>query len=146
MPDSCLCEQVVIADPISVQLLPEDSPNTELDLTDVFTSPEDIDLEYEVITDNPELVKPVIAEDKLILDLVPDENGVAEVTVAAISPETGAMMEDTFSVVVDPVDDPLEVFQPIEDIDFTAAATEISLDLLGDTVVVGLIKSVDVLS
>ena len=66
-----------------------------------ITVAQEPELTYSVINNsNPDLVNPLITNDKLVLDYAPGQLGTAEITIQATD-LTGDVIEDTFSVTVE---------------------------------------------
>ena len=102
-----------VKSPIDNVLVDEDAPKKEITLSNHF---EDIDsdLTYKVINNNSSLLSHSINGNTLTLDFLKDQNGEAKIKVQATG--DGKSVADTFIVNVDPVDDPLFVDKPIENL------------------------------
>ncbi|MBS9771824.1 MAG: pre-peptidase C-terminal domain-containing protein, partial [Trichodesmium erythraeum GBRTRLIN201] len=100
--------------PIDNVNVDEDAPKKEITLSNHF---EDIDsdLTYKVINNNNgSLLSPSINGNTLTLEFSKDQNGEAKIKVQATG--DGKSVTDTFTVNVDPVDDPLFVDKPRENL------------------------------
>ncbi|QTA84808.1 Immunoglobulin domain-containing protein [Desulfonema magnum] len=110
----------------------EDAPDNIIVLSDVFT---DIDSDVSAIVKtlisntNSDLVSAEIAGDTLTLTYQPDQHGEAVITVSGES--DGKTAEDTFTVTVNPVDDPPVVAAEISDAEVTEGEPATVTDLAG---------------
>ncbi|MCP4344246.1 MAG: hypothetical protein GY795_01810, partial [Desulfobacterales bacterium] len=119
------------ANPIADVTADEDAADTGINLGTVFT---DIDNDDGAITkavqsnSNPGLVSATVSGNTLTLDYQENQNGTASVTVRGTSGDKTA--DDTFTVTVNPVDDPPFTASPLGDIttDEDSADTVIELD------------------
>lgn len=108
----------------------EDASPTQIGLGDVFSDPDDPDGEIVPTVSsngNPELVTANIEGGVLTLSYEPDQHGSSEIIVRGTS--NGSWVEDAFTVVVEPVDDPPYVADsiPNQTVDENAPDTEIEL-------------------
>ncbi|RLB99901.1 MAG: hypothetical protein DRI57_32965, partial [Deltaproteobacteria bacterium] len=108
----------------------EDAPPVTVNLDGVFTDVDNDDtaiVKTVLSDDNPSLVSATVAGDTLTLEFQENQNGTAMITVQASS--GGRVTEDTFTVTVNPVDDPLTVISGIQDVaaDEDAAPAAINL-------------------
>ena len=109
----------------------EDSDNTIIDLTSVFTDPDNDDLNINKLiikNTNGALVKAAIDNNTLILSYVSDAYGTSSITVRGTS--QGKSIDDTFTVTVTPVDDPPMIQSPLNDIVVDENALDTSISLL----------------
>ena len=100
-------EPVELLTPIEDVTADEDDDDTVLDLAATFTDPADagpLTLTVQTNTDET-LVTATIVGQTLTLDYLPNANGTADITVRAATPG-GVFAEDTFTVTVNPADDP----------------------------------------
>ncbi|MBE9092339.1 hypothetical protein IQ232_22300, partial [Microcystis aeruginosa LEGE 11464] len=106
-----------VLNPITDVNVDEDSANTVIDLTNVFT---DIDNDIALIVksvfvnDNPGLVTATIVDNQLTLDYQDNQSGIANITIRGTS--NGKTVDDTFVVNVGAVDNPPTVLNPITDV------------------------------
>ncbi len=94
----------------------EDAAPVTVNLDGVFTDVDNDDtaiVKTVLSDDNPSLVAATVAGDTLTLEFQENQNGTATITVQASS--EGRITEDTFTVTVNPVDDPLTVVSGIPD-------------------------------
>lgn len=109
-----LNEAPIVANPIADLEAGEDSAINPINLLEVFEDPEDADLTYTVTNNtNEALVTPAIAQGELSLTLAENENGTAEITVQA-EDTGGATVTDSFTLTVNPVNDPPEITSPTD--------------------------------
>jgi Ca2+-binding RTX toxin-like protein len=110
----------IIDDPPTVQneipsvTVNEDADNTIIDLSNVFTDKDnDVALIVKSVSgnDNPTLVIATIVNNELTLDYQPNQYGTANITIRGTS--GGQFIEDTFTVTVDPINDPPVLNQEI---------------------------------
>ena len=109
----------------------EDSDKTIIDLTSVFTDPDNDDQNINkliVKNTNDALVIAAIDNNNLILSYVPDAFGAATLTVRGTS--QGKSIDDSFTVTVTPVDDPPMIQSPLNDILVDENAFDTSIGLL----------------
>jgi len=110
-------DRPTIANPIDDITADEDSDPGVIDLSLVFA---DVDNDDSNIVktvhenSNPDLVTAIIYDDTLSLVYQPDQSGAAEITIRGES--NGKTIDDTFTVIVNPVDDPPTVANPIDNI------------------------------
>ena len=120
-----------VANPLMDATFAEDGPDQTLDLALVF---DDVDmgdtLTYSVTgNSNPELFDAVsIAGTRLTLELAPDGNGDAFITIRATDSEGGSV-EDTFQVIVAPINDIPIVAMPIDDVNVDEDGSDFTIDL-----------------
>ncbi|MCA2813573.1 MAG: hypothetical protein IM477_13910, partial [Microcystis sp. M090S1] len=106
-----------VLNPITDVNVDEDSANTVIDLTNVFT---DIDNDIALIVktvfvnSNPGLVTATIVDNQLTLDYQDNQSGIANITIRGTS--NGKTVDDTFVVNVGAVDNPPTVLNPITDV------------------------------
>ena len=106
----------VVSNPIADVVVDEDSENTVIDLTDLFS---DVDNENSEIAltlagnSNESLVTASIEANQITLDYLPDRFGTSEITVRGES--NSKTIEDTFTVNVNSVNDPPIVENPLTD-------------------------------
>ena len=95
----------IVNNPISDITVPEDSPNTIIDVTNVFTDVDNVDsgiLKF-VSNSNPEIIGTNLSGNILTINYLANQNGVVRVNVIGIS--GGKNVVDTFFISVTPVDD-----------------------------------------
>lgn len=108
----------------------EDANNTTIDLSNVFTDidNDDLSITQAIQTNsNPTLVGANLTGNTLVLDYQPDQNGVAEITIAATS--NGKTITDTFQITVTPEDDGPRIQTPIQDIAVDEDASNTTINL-----------------
>ncbi|MBT3199031.1 MAG: hypothetical protein HN350_03855, partial [Phycisphaerales bacterium] len=110
----------------------EDASDTVLDITSVFGDSDAGDTLTLSITgnSNADMVQASLSADALRLSYAADRNGDADITVRATDP-TGAWVETTFQVTVQPTDDSPMVATPIADLAVSEDAADTVLDLSG---------------
>ncbi|KPA15383.1 peptidase-like protein, partial [Candidatus Magnetomorum sp. HK-1] len=109
----------------------EDSDNTIIDLTTVFTDPDSNDQNIDkllVSNTNDTFVKATIDNNTLTLSYVPDAFGTSTITVRGTS--QGKSIDDSFTVTITPVDDPPMIQSPLNDIVVDENAFNTSIGLL----------------
>ncbi|MDB9444753.1 CARDB domain-containing protein [Anabaena sp. CS-542/02] len=110
-------EPPTVLNPISDITVDEDADNTIIDLSNVFT---DVDNDVELIVksvlvnDNTNLVTATIVENQLTLTYQPNQFGTANITIGGTS--NGKLVDDTFTVTVNSVNDTPTLVNPIDDI------------------------------
>ena len=122
-----------VAAPIEDMELPQDSPETEIDLGAVFTDVDDDDelIEYLVYENtNEDLITTNISGKALKLNVAPGETGYADITIRAKS--NGETVRDTFRViVVESADESPTVASPIADVTVDQGTLGRDIDLSG---------------
>ncbi|KPA15467.1 peptidase-like protein, partial [Candidatus Magnetomorum sp. HK-1] len=116
----------VIAKAINDITVDEDASEMIINLHNVFTDIDNDDSHIQTIVadnSNISLVVASISDNELSLIFLPNQNGLAEITLMAIS--NGLSVTDTFMVTVNPVDDPPVVANAIADV-----ANDISAEIL----------------
>ncbi|KPA17105.1 hypothetical protein MHK_002677, partial [Candidatus Magnetomorum sp. HK-1] len=116
--------------PINDILVLEDSDNTIIDLSTVFTDPDNDNQNIEKIlvsNTNNVLVNPTIENNTLTLSYLPNAFGTSMITVRGIS--QGKYVDDTFTVIVMPVDDSPMIQSAMNDIIVDVNALETSIGL-----------------
>jgi hypothetical protein len=109
-----------VAIPLSDLTVNEDAPDSTIDLTDTFTDidNDDGDIAKTVLSNsNPALVNTTLDGNDLILGFLEDQNGNAEIVIEATSNEK--TVTDTFSVTVNPVNDPPNEFNRLSPDDYS---------------------------
>ena len=119
-----------VANPIDDVTVTEDALDTVLNLSNVF---DDVDigdtLELTVTGNtNSGLLRTNLVGTNLTLLYVADQNGTAEITVRATD-NTAGLVEDTFTVTVDPVNDAPTVLNPIADVNVDEDDSDTVVDL-----------------
>ena len=118
----------IVVNPIADVTVLEDAENQTIDLSNVF---EDIDSDNIKLTiannSNSELVTLSLEGNDLILDFLDNQFGIADVTIRAAA--DGQSVDDTFTVTVNPVDDPPVVANPIADLTVKENAENQTIDL-----------------
>ena len=120
----------VVANPITDVSVLEDADNTEIDLTNVF---DDVDNDPALIVktvqanDNSTMVTATISDNTLTLDYLPDQNGVAHITIRGTS--NGKTVDDQFVVSVSALNDPPTVANAIADVSVDEDAADLMIDL-----------------
>jgi len=116
--------------PINDVVVNEDELETIIDLSSVFT---DKDNDIESITKtignntNESLVSATINDNSLILSYSANNSGSSTITIEALS--NGKSINDTFTVTVNPIDDPPYVISKIEDLSLIEDASEMIIPL-----------------
>ncbi|QTA87956.1 choice-of-anchor Q domain-containing protein [Desulfonema magnum] len=109
----------------------EDDPYIAIELTHVFTDPDNDPVTKSVVSNsNPDLLTAIISEDNndiLILDLLENQSGEAEIVIRGTSNLKYA--EDTFTITVSLVSDPPTVANPIEDVEADEDGPNTIIDL-----------------
>ena len=112
----------------------EDDQNTVIDLSNLFTDINDDDDDDNAIfktvsqNSNESLVTAIINDNNLILDYLPNQSGIAEITIQGESDDDDTA-EDTFTVTVNPVDDPPIVNNSLDDVTVDEDANNTVIDL-----------------
>ena len=119
----------VVENPIADVQASEDDSNTTLSIANVFNDVDDDNssIVKTAISSNSTLVVTKITGDVLTLDYQLDNFGSATVTVTGNS--NGQSVDHNFTVIVEPVDDPPILANPIADINVTEDAGDLSLEL-----------------
>ncbi len=88
------------------QTVNEDSPQLVFDLFQSFSDKEDPDssLKFTVNNSSPDLIKTTITGQYLYVDLLPNQNGVASITIICTDSK-GAFVEDNITITINPVND-----------------------------------------
>ncbi|MDM8521783.1 Ig-like domain-containing protein [Desulfococcaceae bacterium HSG8] len=108
----------------------EDAAPTTVNLSSVFTDPDDPVIEKSVLSNsNPALVSATLEGDTLTLEYQEDQNGTAEIVIQAAS--GGQTAEDTLTVTVNPVDDAPVVAAPLPDMTASEADPDTTVNLDG---------------
>lgn len=81
----------------------EDAEDEEINLSEFFSDVEDANLDYDLVN-APDFVDGDIEGDILTLDYLNNQSGSGDITVSATDSE-GALVENTFPVIVNPVED-----------------------------------------
>ncbi|AFY78424.1 hypothetical protein Ple7327_3198 [Pleurocapsa sp. PCC 7327] len=121
---------LAVANPIADVAVDEDAANTVIDLSNVFSdgSRPSATIEKTIFANsNSDLVAATIADNNLVLDYQPDRFGTAEITIRGTS--NGSIVDDTFIVTVNPVDDAPIVANPIADVSANQDAPNTNIDL-----------------
>ncbi|KPA13296.1 peptidase, partial [Candidatus Magnetomorum sp. HK-1] len=114
----------IIVNPLDDITVNENPPETSIDLSTVFTDPDNNDQDIVktlINNDNESLLSGKITGNQLILSYGPDTSGTATINIRATS--GGKMVDDSFVVTVKPVDDP-----PVDDLPVIHAITDIVVD------------------
>jgi PKD repeat protein len=120
----------MIANPIKDITVVEGADSTFIDLTSVFTDPDDDDLNIEKqiqSNTNEQLVSAMIDGNQLTLTYEQNNSGSAMITVRGTS--KGQWVDNSFNIVVQPVDSPPEIANAIEDISLDEDAAPIVVSL-----------------
>ncbi|MCA2719587.1 choice-of-anchor U domain-containing protein, partial [Microcystis sp. M169S2] len=117
-----------VINPITDVNVNEDSANTVIDLTNVFSDVDgDVIVKSVLTNDNTGLVTATIVNNQLTLDYQDNKFGTANITIRGTS--NGKTVEDTFLVTVNPVDDAPTVLNPITDVNVNEDAANTVIDL-----------------
>ncbi|MCP4351007.1 MAG: polysaccharide deacetylase, partial [Desulfobacterales bacterium] len=123
-------DALTVANPAADVTVDEDSPDTGINLGTVFT---DIDNDDSAIVktvlsnSNPGLMSASLRGNILTLDYLENQNGTASVTVQGTS--DGKTADDTFTVTVNPVDDPPFTASPLVDVITDEDSADTVIDL-----------------
>ncbi len=123
-------DPLIVANPIADVTVNEDAKKTTIDLSKVFSDPDDEDsaiIKTVFTNSNPSLVSASINSDILTLVYQPNQNGTSDITIQGTS--NGKTADDTFFVTVNPVDDPPTVANPIADVTVDEDAASKVIDL-----------------
>ncbi|KPA11344.1 peptidase-like protein, partial [Candidatus Magnetomorum sp. HK-1] len=124
-------DKPVIANALLDITADEDAPDQIIDLTNVFTDKDNDsgDIQLSIIENtNTNLVKSTITMNQLVLNYQSNENGSSEITIRGTS--NGLHVDDTFAVIVTPVDDPPIVANAISDVALDIQAESLTIDLI----------------
>ncbi len=94
-------EPPTVANPVADVIVDEDAPNTVLDISNLFTDPDNEDgdiIKTVSLNTNGERVAATIDGNTLTLDYQDNQNGIAEITLQGMS--NGQTVTDTFTVTV----------------------------------------------
>jgi PKD repeat protein len=119
-----------VMNPINDVSLNEDSQDHIISLANVFTDVDNDDnsITISVVSNtNMSVVNVSISDNNLVLNLLENQSGVAAITIMASS--NGQTVMDIFTVTVTAEDDPLQVVEPIEDVEVQEDALDITIDL-----------------
>ena len=120
-----------VLNPIADVTVDEDADNTVIDLTNVFTDTDnDPTLIVKTVQNNSNetLVTATITNgNTLTLDYQSDQSGTANITIRATSGSQS--VDDVFLVTVNPVNDPLTLANPIDDVSVAEDAANTIIDL-----------------
>jgi hypothetical protein len=111
--------------------LNEDAPETSIDISSVFTDPDNDDqaiIKTLISNDNESLLTATLTDNELILYYLPDAYGTATIVVRATS--GGKIVDDAFVVTVNPVDDPPVIANAVLDISTDEDASDQIIDLI----------------
>jgi uncharacterized repeat protein (TIGR02543 family) len=119
----------VVANALGDVTATEDDPDSSIDLSNVFN---DVDNDNASIvkvasSDNPAVVTGSVSGDLLTLDYQADQHGIAVITVVGIS--NAQDVNDTFTVIVSPVDDGPVLANELFDLSVNEDAADTSIDL-----------------
>ncbi|KPA10588.1 hypothetical protein MHK_009206, partial [Candidatus Magnetomorum sp. HK-1] len=120
----------IIANPLDDITVNEDAPETSIDISSVFTDPDNDDqaiIKTLISNDNESLLTATLTDNELILSYLPDAYGTATIVVRATS--GGKIVDDSFVVTVNPVDDPPIIANEIIDISTDEDASDQIIDL-----------------
>ena len=118
-----------VAQTIDDVTVDEDSDPTLVSLASVFTDPDGDDVTLTAQSSDPSLVDTTIETTTLRLTYGADKNGTAEITVTATDVPGGLSVSTTFTVKVNPVDDPPA---DVPDTATTDEDTPVTIDVLGN--------------
>ena len=118
-----------VAQTIDDVTVDEDSDPTLVSLASVFTDPDGDDVTLTAQSSDPSLVDTTIETTTLRLTYGADKNGTAEITVTATDVPGGLSVSTTFTVKVNPVDDPPA---GVPDTATTDGDTPVTIDVLGN--------------
>ncbi|MBF0452946.1 MAG: tandem-95 repeat protein, partial [Candidatus Magnetomorum sp.] len=121
-----------VANPIADFIIDEDSSDTSIDLSPVFTDPDNDDLSIVktfISNSNESLVSVLINDNQLILSYAANMSGESTVVIRATS--RGKTIDDTFTIIVVPIDDPPVIQNPIDSMTSTEDAADQSIPLTG---------------
>ncbi|KPA15387.1 hypothetical protein MHK_004397 [Candidatus Magnetomorum sp. HK-1] len=116
--------------PIDDIVVFEDAPSTIIDLTTVFTDANDDDLSIVksiAYNTNESIVSTTITNNQLTLSYHPDTSGTATIVIRGTSQDQS--VEETFTVIVTPVDDPPVIANAISDVALDIQAESLTIDL-----------------
>jgi PKD repeat protein len=119
-----------IAMPINDMTVFEDASSTTINLTPVFTDPDDDDqaiIKSIAYNDNPALVQGIISGNQLILSYGTNESGSATLIVRATS--KGKTVDNVFTVTVVAVDDPPTIATALTDLTVDEDAADQTIEL-----------------
>ena len=120
-----------LASPIDTLLFDEDAADETIQLAGLFNDPDNVDSNISKVLlshSNPSLLSAHITDNELVLQFHDNQHGEASLVVQGLS--NGKSIEETISITVNPVNDPLILAHAIQNIivDEDAAITEIVLD------------------
>ena len=113
----------VVQNPVDAITTIEDHENDQIDLTSLFSDPDNDDSIIQLIlTQNtrPDLISANLTDKTLTLQYLPDQHGNGEITIRGIS--NGLFTEYTLLITIEPVDDSPVVANPLYDIAMNATA------------------------
>ncbi len=117
-----------VANPIDDLTVDEDVENQTIDLSNVFEDIDSENIQLEVASNsNSELVTPLLDGNDLTLDFLENQFGTADITIRATA--DGQSVDDTFTLTVNPIDDPPMVANPIADVTVDEDADNQIIDL-----------------
>jgi PKD repeat protein len=106
----------------------EDAANQIIDLSNTFSDIDDTEIIKTILTNSdPALISASIVNDTLTISFIENQFGDADLTINAQS--NGKNVSDTFSITVNPVDDPPTLETPITDISVNEDAANQTIDL-----------------
>ena len=122
----------VVSSPIDNVSTQEDSADTTIDLSGVFSDIDNDDgqiVKSVLSNSNPSLVETAIDGDALTLRYLENQNGSATISIQALS--NGKTVDNEFAVTVAPVDDDSVVSSPIDKVSTQEDSADTTIDLSG---------------
>jgi PKD repeat protein len=120
----------VVISPIADVSVDEDAANYPIDISSVFTDPDNDDTAIvKTIQNNTNsgIVTPIINGNILTLSFIADQSGSANITIRGTS--NGQIVDNTFTVTAAPVDDAPVVNTPVSDVEIDEDADTLNIDL-----------------
>ncbi|MDJ0532980.1 MAG: S8 family serine peptidase [Xenococcaceae cyanobacterium MO_207.B15] len=118
----------IVANPITDVTVDEDAQNQIIDLSNVFENIDSDTIELEIANNsNPDLVTPLLNGNDLTLDFLENQFGTGAIKIRATA--DGQSVDDTFTLTVNPIDDPPMVANPIADVTVDEDADNQIIDL-----------------
>ncbi|KPA15386.1 peptidase, partial [Candidatus Magnetomorum sp. HK-1] len=120
----------MIATPIQPIIADEDAPEQTIDITNVFTDPDDDDSTIQLMltnNSNNNLLEANISGYSLTIRYLPEQSGSAVITIRAIS--NGLFVEDQLNITVNAVDDPPVLARAIDDVSMGIKDESLIIDL-----------------
>ncbi|MGK7940264.1 MAG: Ig-like domain-containing protein [Crocosphaera sp.] len=122
----------IVANHLPAVILNENAANSEIDLTNVFTDPDNDDsliTKSVLLNTNPTLFNSIsIVDNTLTLDYATNQFGTAEILIQATS--NGKTVTEAMTVVVNEIDSPPIVANPIQDITVKVDADDDIIDII----------------